>query len=42
VRENEPEIFRQTRCVLLPKDYVRLLMTGEKAGMFGQRGHLVA
>ena len=32
VRENEPEIFEQTRCVLLPKDYVRLLMTGEKAG----------
>ena len=32
VRENEPEIFKQTRCVLLPKDYVRLLMTGEKAG----------
>ncbi len=31
VRENEPEIFKQTRCVLLPKDYVRLLMTGEKA-----------
>ncbi len=31
VRENEPEIFKQTRCVLLPTDYVRLLMTGEKA-----------
>jgi xylulokinase len=31
VRENEPDIFKQTRCVLLPKDYVRLLMTGEKA-----------
>jgi xylulokinase len=31
VRENEPEVFRNTRCVLLPKDYVRLLMTGEKA-----------
>jgi xylulokinase len=31
VRENEPEIFKSTRCVLLPKDYVRLLMTGEKA-----------
>ncbi len=31
VRENEPEIFERTRCVLLPKDYIRLLMTGEKA-----------
>jgi xylulokinase len=31
VRENEPELFKSTRCVLLPKDYVRLLMTGEKA-----------
>ena len=24
-------MFKDTRCVLLPKDYVRLLMTGEKA-----------
>ena len=31
VRDNEPEIFAATRTVLLPKDYVRLLMTGEKA-----------
>jgi xylulokinase len=31
VRENEPQVFKDTRCVLLPKDYVRLLMTGEKA-----------
>src|SRR5689334_4788897 len=31
VRENEPAVFKETRCVLLPKDYVRLLMTGEKA-----------
>ena len=31
VRENEPALFKQTRTVLLPKDYVRLLMTGEKA-----------
>jgi xylulokinase len=28
VRENEPEIYRQAACVLLPKDYVRLLLTG--------------
>ncbi len=31
VREHEPSIFAATRTVLLPKDYVRLLMTGEKA-----------
>jgi xylulokinase len=31
VREHEPAVFKDTRCVLLPKDYVRLLMTGEKA-----------
>lgn len=31
VRENEPDVFKATRCVLLPKDYVRLLLTGEKA-----------
>ncbi|MBE7219020.1 MAG: xylulokinase, partial [Caulobacteraceae bacterium] len=30
VREHEPEVFARTRSVLLPKDYVRLLMTGEK------------
>ena len=30
VSSHEPEIFRQTACVLLPKDYVRLRMTGEK------------
>ncbi|WP_454884699.1 xylulokinase [Sphingomonas oryzagri] len=31
VRKHEPEIFAATRTVLLPKDYVRLKMTGEKA-----------
>jgi xylulokinase len=31
VREHEPEIFEQVRSVLLPKDYVRLRMTGDKA-----------
>ena len=30
VSRHEPEIFRRTACVLLPKDYVRLKMTGEK------------
>jgi xylulokinase len=31
VREHEPEIWRRVRTVLLPKDYVRLQLTGEKA-----------
>jgi xylulokinase len=31
VRENEPDIFEQVKSVLLPKDYVRLRMTGELA-----------
>lgn len=31
VRKNEPELFDRIRTVLLPKDYVRLQMTGEKA-----------
>jgi xylulokinase len=31
VRGNEPEVFARTRTVLLPKDYVRLSMTGERA-----------
>ena len=31
VREHEPEIFAQVATVLLPKDYVRLRMTGKKA-----------
>ncbi|MEP7099246.1 MAG: xylulokinase [Burkholderiales bacterium] len=29
VEANEPEIFRRTARVLLPKDYLRLLLTGE-------------
>jgi xylulokinase len=32
VREKEPDIFEKTARVLLPKDYVRLLLTGEHAG----------
>lgn len=31
VRKYEPEVFAETACVLLPKDYVRLCMTGDKA-----------
>ncbi len=31
VRDHEPEIFAKIATVLLPKDYVRLLMTGDKA-----------
>lgn len=30
VRENEPDVFARTATVLLPKDYLRLLLTGEK------------
>ncbi len=30
VARHEPEVFHRTRCVLLPKDYVRLLLTGEQ------------
>ena len=31
VRKHEPDLFAQVRTVLLPKDYVRLRMTGDKA-----------
>ncbi|MEQ1642322.1 MAG: xylulokinase [Pyrinomonadaceae bacterium] len=31
VRENEPEIWAQVRSVLLPKDYIRLCLSGDKA-----------
>lgn len=31
VREREPEIWTRVRAVLLPKDYVRLRLTGDKA-----------
>ncbi len=31
VREFEPEIWREVRSVILPKDYVRLRLSGEKA-----------
>ena len=31
VRDEEPRVFDQVRILLLPKDYIRLLMTGEKA-----------
>lgn len=31
VRRHEPEVFARIATVLLPKDYVRLRMTGEKA-----------
>jgi xylulokinase len=30
VRRHEPEVFAQVRSVLLPKDYLRLLLGGEK------------
>jgi len=31
VRDHEPDVFARIRSVLLPKDYVRLMMTGDKA-----------
>ena len=31
LRDNEPDVFARIATVLLPKDYVRLLMTGDKA-----------
>jgi xylulokinase len=31
VRDNEPDIWSQVRSVLLPKDYVRFMLTGDKA-----------
>jgi len=30
-RENEPEVWRRVRSVMLPKDYVRFKLTGERA-----------
>ncbi|MGC9454289.1 MAG: xylulokinase [Phycisphaerae bacterium] len=32
VRDNEPEVYEKVRHMLLPKDYVRLRLTGEYAG----------
>ena len=31
LQEHEPDIFRNTRSVLLPKDYIRLKLSGDKA-----------
>jgi xylulokinase len=31
VRENEPEVYRRARHILLPKDYVRYCLTGDYA-----------
>lgn len=31
VRDNEPEIFERVRWMMLPKDYIRLRLTGEEA-----------
>ncbi len=31
LRENEPQSFEKTRAVLLPKDYIRLRLSGDKA-----------
>jgi len=32
VKNHEPDVFAKVKTVLLPKDYVRLCLTGEKAG----------
>jgi xylulokinase len=32
VKHHEPDVFAKVKTVLLPKDYVRLKLTGEKAG----------
>lgn len=32
VRRHEPDMFARTDCVLLPKDYLRLRLTGERVG----------
>src|SRR5262245_37768738 len=31
VRDNEPDLWREVKSVLLPKDYVRFKLTGDKA-----------
>lgn len=31
IRDNEPEVFARARAMLLPKDYIRLLLTGAAA-----------
>ena len=31
LREHEPDVFAKTKHVLLPKDYVRLMLSGDKA-----------
>jgi xylulokinase len=31
VRENEPQAWNRVRSIMLPKDYVRFMLTGEKA-----------
>jgi len=31
VRQHEPDVWRRVRSILLPKDYVRLRLTGERA-----------
>lgn len=37
VKKHEPEIFVQTASVLLPKDYIRFLMTGKKVSEMSMR-----
>src|SRR5262249_46744772 len=42
VRDHEPELYREIEAILLPKDYVRLRLTGEAAtGAGGAAGTLM-
>ena len=39
VRKHEPELFARTATVLLPKDWLRFMLTGERVGEIG-RAHV--
>ncbi len=41
IRENEPEVWRQTTAVLLPKDYIRFRLTGDLATDAGDASGLL-
>ncbi len=41
IRENEPEVWRQTAAVLLPKDYIRFRLTGDLATDAGDASGLL-
>ncbi len=41
VRQHEPEVWRKTAAVLLPKDYIRFRLTGERATDVGDASGLL-